>query len=163
MTPQDSLLHAIYDELRDARSVQWISYVGNAASVIGLAITIIVLIIAQKVKSFFYRYDRIPKLREAIKNCRAQIGDYLNMREIPELPMQEQLAICISHLRSLKKKVPRRFRGAIKNASRVAEAIRSRATIRESRDGIQDIYSSLIVIENDIQNHLSDMRGEGIQ
>lgn len=159
MSVEQTLTYLV-SEVQDVQRWQWVGYIGDGASFIGLIISVIVLSIATDVKTFFYRSTRIPKLRDGIRDSRARIGACLKDPASNEAELREHLSVCYSNLKSLKGKVQRGVRKEIRKTSALIETAQGGSGI--SNVEVNKIYHRLVVIETDVSNWLGDLGGGGL-
>ena len=129
--------------------------ISNAASILGLLLTILVFINLRSIKRSYIFTARAPELLEKLvkhgSNLSAYLKDFSNSRQEIEL----ELAGAEIVLKSLRSKVGRRAKGSVK---RVLKIVKSSNGTNHTQDSLWTIYLEMQKLITEIQELQSDLK-----
>src|SRR5574341_2319907 len=138
--------------------------IGNLASIGGLILSIVSLILTVWVafnvreirRSYAFR-ARVPNLRTRLRQHAKQISQYMEELEDSRRQIRIVFGEAENTLNSLKGRVPK---GMMPSVLRVLRKLKAVDAGKASKDEIFDVYAELAKIEDELKNVLADLESE---
>ncbi len=132
-----------------------LSDLGNAASIIGLLLTIMIFINLRNIKRFYIFTARVPELLEKMRQHAGKISSYQEDFSNSGQEIELELAGAEITLKSLKGKVSRRTKSSIK---RVLKAVKNYDRTEKDQDKLWAVYVEIHKLIAEVQELQSDLK-----
>lgn len=137
------------------------STIANLASLIGLAISIVVLLNVRNIREDFIAAVRTPQLAEELIECASKLSKLIAEYSTCKDQIEDEIAICLAKVKSIKHKL----RGANNKSctNTVDELITMLSTYINVSDGrnkesARKIYTKLITLNEEVKNFIEDQK-----
>jgi len=135
----------------------WLSIAGNVSSILGLLVTLVVFVKLRHIHRSFLFQARLPDLRKKIAGHRSTISRLLSTFADSAHEIETEIHRCHANLQSLRRKLGRVHAGSVRNLlKQTREATKGPGS--PSRDKVRQIYLSLVLLEEELENLSRDIK-----
>ena len=131
------------------------SDIGNAASILGLLLTVLVFIGLRSIKRSYIFTARVPELLKKLVAHASSIAAYQKDFSNSQQEIQLELAGTEIVLKSLRRKVSRSTRGSVR---RVLKVVKDSNGPNQSHDNVWTIYVEMQKLIIEVQELQSDLK-----
>jgi hypothetical protein len=136
----------------------YFSAFADVVSVAGALVSLYVLFTVRSIERRFVYRARLPEWIAALRSSTSRISALLQSFNENLEPLQDELAICISHLKSIRTRSSWRDRARIKVLLGQIEAGRGFAL---EKTQVRFIYTEMLVLLGDLENAANELRWGG--
>jgi len=135
------------------------SDVGNVASILGFSLTIIILLLIKRIKSFYIFRIRVPEISIRLQTIVSNISSLMNDYESSHYSIDIEVAKCEIALKSLRKKISG---SAKKSVKELIEKLYYYQKNQENKteNNIRNIYVEALKIIEEIKEIQEDYKWE---
>lgn len=141
--------------------VEWINYIGSAASILSFFISIYVLVELRQIRQYFLFRVRIPSLLRTLQSYASGMSRDLNNFEGSRQEIETMLARCESTLRSLSPKLSRVEKRTTKRLTKSIRSFRQSSWWHEKKEfdleQAWSIYNDLQGVIESVKNLAADL------